>query len=116
MGDYEIDTPFRRTKPGKLRIKWARSATKHRISKERSRHVIEHAELRFRVEPPTSASTRQPRLLYVGDDAKGVALEVIAVELDNDTLLVIHAMPVRHRFANQYERVMRQRRGIRWRR
>lgn len=31
--------------------------------------------------------------LYVGPDERGVALEVIAVELDSGDLLVIHAMP-----------------------
>jgi len=31
--------------------------------------------------------------LYVGPDARGVTLEVIAVEVEGDVLLVIHAMP-----------------------
>jgi hypothetical protein len=30
---------------------------------------------------------------YVGPDDRGLELEVIAVELDGDDLLVIHAMP-----------------------
>jgi hypothetical protein len=31
--------------------------------------------------------------LYVGTDDRGVALEIIAVELEGDVLLVVHAMP-----------------------
>jgi hypothetical protein len=31
--------------------------------------------------------------LYVGPDDRGVTLEVIAVEVEDDVLLVIHAMP-----------------------
>jgi hypothetical protein len=34
---------------------------------------------------------------------QGVALEVMAVELADDSLLVIHAMPLRDRYRKQYE-------------
>lgn len=81
-----------------------RSATKHRISRERSRHVIEHCGLRFKQEPPTDAPLgASSRLIFLGDDTNGTALEVMAVELDNESLLVIHAMPLRDRYQKQYE-------------
>jgi hypothetical protein len=35
--------------------------------------------------------------LYIGPDDRGVTLEVIAVETDETTLLVVHAMPYRFR-------------------
>jgi hypothetical protein len=94
-----------------VEIRWARSATKHRVSKERSRHVIKHCGLRFEVEPQADArGGADTRLLYLGDDVDGVPLEVMAVELDNRDLLVIHAMPLRDRYSEQYEEAKRWRR------
>lgn len=94
-----------------MEIRWARSATKHRISKERSRHVIEHCGLWFEVEPPAVAPAGGDiRLLYLGDDADGAPLEVMAVELDDGSLLVIHAMPLRDRYTEQYEEAKKWRR------
>lgn len=85
-------------------LKWARSATKHRISRARSRHVIEHCVLRFREEPPAGApDCSDPRVVLLGEDAGGTALEVMAVELRDRSLLVIHAMVLRDRYLEQYE-------------
>jgi hypothetical protein len=62
--------------------------------------VIEHCGLRFRIlAPPGHADDR---LLYLGDDDNGVPLEVVAVELGPDELLVIHAMPLRTKYRRQY--------------
>jgi hypothetical protein len=92
-------------------LKWARAATKHRISRERSRHVIEHCGLRFDQEPPLdSPESTSPRLVFLGDDADGIALEVMAVELEDGSLLVIHAMALRDRYREQYEEAKRWRR------
>jgi hypothetical protein len=89
-----------------VKLKWARAATKHRISRERSRYVIEHCRLRFEQEPPGGAlAGASARLVFLGDDAKGTALEVMAVELEDGSLLVIHAMPLRDRYRKQYEEV-----------
>ena len=88
-----------------MNLQWARAATKHRISRERSRHVIEHRGLRFEQDPPGDAPvSASPRLVFLGDDGEGVALEVMAVELqDGESLLVIHSMPLRDRYREQYE-------------
>ncbi|MEZ5077593.1 MAG: hypothetical protein R2725_09135 [Solirubrobacterales bacterium] len=40
----------------------------------------------------------------------GVALEAMVVELEDDSLLVIHAMPLRGRCQEQYEEAGRWRR------
>ena len=48
----------------------ARSATKHRVTRERSLHVIEYAKVRFRI---PALDDGDDRLLYLGDDADGVA-------------------------------------------
>jgi len=85
-------------------LRWTRAATKHRISRERSRYVIEHCGLRFDQEPPAdSPENASPRLVFLGDDMDGAALEVMAVELEDGSLLVIHAMPLRDRYRGQYE-------------
>lgn len=63
--------------------------------------MIEHSGLRYRV--PPSGEAGDDRLLYLGDDGDGVALEVMAVELEADELYVIHAMPMRKRYEAQYE-------------
>ncbi len=87
-----------------MNIRWTRSATRHRIARHRSRHVIEHAGLRFEQPPPAEAPAgAEPRLVYLGDDEGGVPLEVMAVELEEGSLLVIHAMPLRDRYREQYE-------------
>jgi hypothetical protein len=94
-----------------VELKWARAATKHRISHERSRYVIEHCGLRFEQKPPTgSPDDASVRLVFLGDDEDGLALEVMAIELDDDSLLVIHAMPLRDRYRKQYEEAKKWRR------
>lgn len=94
-----------------MNLRWARAATKHRISRERSRYVIEHCRLRFEQEPPADAPEKASlRLVFLGDDEEGVALEVMAVELEDDALLVIHAMPLRDRYRKQYEEANKWRR------
>lgn len=73
--------------------------------------MIEHAGLRFEQPPPAGAPAgTELRLLYLGDDADGVALEVMAVELEDGSLLVIHAMRLRERYREQYEEATRWRR------
>jgi len=42
------------------------------------------------------------RLRFLGDDQDGTALEVMAVELLNDTLYVIHAMETQPRYNRRY--------------
>jgi hypothetical protein len=90
------------------RIRWVRSATKHRISRKRIRHVIEHAAVVLEEEPPVGHPTATDnRLVFLGDDASGIALEVIAVEPADGSLLVIHAMELRPRFKAGYREVRR---------
>jgi hypothetical protein len=87
-----------------VELRWARSATKHRVSRERSRHVIEHAKVCFRI---PALDDGDDRLLYLGDDADGVALEVMAVELESGELFVIHSMPMREGYRGQYREARR---------
>jgi hypothetical protein len=90
--------------PDESRITFARSATKHRISRERSLHVIEKCGLQFverRWKPADSGMDR--RVGFFGNDLEGVAIEVVAAELDEDEFMVIHAMNLRDRNRAYYE-------------
>jgi len=86
-------------------IRFARAATRHRISKESIRSVIANYRVTFEEPPPagSGAARRSPRLVYLGSDVAGHVLEVMAVQLANDTLLVIHAMPIRGKYRTRYE-------------
>ena len=88
-------------------IRWARSATKHRVSRARSAFVIEHCGLVFAM-PPTEQQ-RDERLLFLGDDEAGLPLEVMAIELAEGDLYVIHAMSLRRKYQPSYEEAMRWR-------
>lgn len=50
-----------------------------------------------------------PRLVCLGDDPDGQAIEVIAVEGSKDELIVIHAMALRKKYTDQYEEAKRWR-------
>lgn len=43
------------------------------------------------------------RIVYLGDDNHGRALEVMAVAGKHDELLVIHAMELRDKYRKRYE-------------
>lgn len=88
-----------------LSLRFARSATRHRIAKDQIRHVIASYRVRFEEPPPSeeAARPRATRIVYLGDDAHGRALEVMAVEGKQGDLLVIHAMALREKYLRRYE-------------
>lgn len=88
-----------------MQLHWTRAAAKHRISRPRIRYVIEHCGLIFEQPAPlgTPSGLDDPRLVFLGDDASGVPLEVIAIELDGGDLLVIHAMRLRAKYRTYYK-------------
>lgn len=85
-------------------IRFARSATKHRISRERSLYVIERCGFQV-VKHRRSESRHGPdkRVLFLGDDLEGVALEVLAAENVEEEFTVIHAMNLRKKYLGLYE-------------
>ena len=94
-----------------MRIKFARSARKHRVARFRILYVIEHSGMRLEQPPPPgSPAGRTVRLVYLGDDAAGLAIEVMAIDLVDGDMLVIHAMPLRERYREQYEELRKERR------
>lgn len=90
--------------PEEARITFARAATRHRISRERSLHVVECCGLQI-VEHHRNSMHPDvgQRVVFLGDGLEGVALEVVAVEEDEDEFVVIHSMNMRKRFRGFYE-------------
>ncbi|HEY3492752.1 MAG TPA: hypothetical protein VGK43_07350 [Solirubrobacterales bacterium] len=90
--------------PEEAEIKFARSATKHRISRERSLYVIDHCGLQLvnRYRSLVHSDVSQ-RVVFLGEDLEGVELEVVAVEEEEEEFVVIHAMNLRNRFRGLYE-------------
>jgi hypothetical protein len=59
---------------------------------------------RFEEPPPAgNEASRSTRIVYLGEDAHDQALEVMAVEGDDESELVIHAMPQREKYRKRYE-------------
>lgn len=84
------------------RIGWARSATGHRISRERSLHVVRHAGICKRDGRWPDETYDDPRFLFFGPDLEGMPLEVGGVAPDDGSLIIIHAMPLRERYQGWY--------------
>jgi hypothetical protein len=83
-------------------IRFAASASRHGISHERVRHVLSHCMCPLHGLDPADDDL----VGYLGPDSNGVPLEVFGIELDNDDVLVIHAMELRARYRDDYARVM----------
>jgi hypothetical protein len=79
-------------------IRFADSATKHGITRERAQHAIAGAVYEGSVGAPLDPRWKSERVLFAGWDQHGVPLEVIAIEEDDGALLVLHAMKLRRRY------------------
>lgn len=80
-----------------MKIRWAKSAAKHRISRSRSGHVVKTTDTIIRQPAAADSALADDRIVFLGPDPNGVLLEVIAVELEED-LLIIHAMKMRPQY------------------
>ncbi len=78
------------------------SASKHGISQERIKHVIENCACPLYSEDPDEEAL----VIFLGPDQRDVPLEVIGIELEGGDLLVIHAMKMRGKYKKAYEMVM----------
>ena len=72
--------------------------------------MIEHCGLIYIQPAPSGLGPKVDRLVYLGDDPGGRALEIMAVELAGGDLLVIHVMPLRDKYKRQYQEAMKWRR------
>ena len=80
-----------------MEVRWARSSTRHRISRKRSGHVVATAKTIIRQPAPDGSPLADERLVFLGLDEDGELLEVMAVETDVG-LLIIHAMKIRPKY------------------
>ena len=80
-----------------MSLRFAHSAYKHGISRERAAYVIDHCGL-----PYEGLEDDGDAVLFFGDDWNAVPLEIGAIELEDGTFLVIHAMPLRRKYQNLY--------------
>jgi len=91
--------------PDEPRTSFARSATRHRISRERSLYVIEQCGIQFVERRRSHGWHPEKHVLFLGDDLEGVALEVLAAENEEEEFTVIHAMNLRNKYFGLYEEV-----------
>ena len=92
------------------KIIWARSATKHRFTRERSLHVVRHAGICFREGKYSDDWYGDPRFVFLGPDAEACPLEVVAVAPEDGSLVIIHVMPLREKWQAWYWE------GLQWQR
>ena len=82
--------------PAAIELHWVPAATSLGISRERSEHVIRACGLRF--SNRTDHGAPEPYdwpVLFVGEDAEQVALEVAAIGVGEEAFLVFHASALR---------------------
>jgi hypothetical protein len=91
-----------------VRLSWTHASRRHGIARKDARYVIEHCGLVFTVPAPAGSLAADDRLVFLGDDQSGRALEVIGVEMESPVageqhLRVVHAMELREKYRGQYE-------------
>lgn len=94
-----------------MEIVWTAAAAKHGVSEEQARYAIEHCGLYDKqpAPPHAPAGLNATRRVYLGDDEEGTPLEVMAIPVAPERLLVIHAMPLREKYRSRYEAVKKWR-------
>ncbi len=85
-----------------MAIWFSSSASRHGVSHERSRFVVEHCTCPLYPSDPED----EDLVVFLGPDSHGVALEVVGLELADGDVLVIHAMKLRRKYRDDYARVM----------
>lgn len=82
-------------------IRFSRSASRHGIGRDKATHVVRNCPLPLYSPEPGE----EDLVIFLGLDANGMALEVMAIELE-DVFLVIHAMKLRAKYRNAFKQVM----------
>jgi hypothetical protein len=85
--------------PAAIELHWMPAATSRGISRERAEQVIRSCGLRFstRTEHDVPEPHNWP-VLFVGEDAERVTLEVVAITVGDEEFLVIHATEMRDEY------------------
>jgi hypothetical protein len=76
-----------------MRIRLTQSARKRRIGRVHFEAAMSNAHT---VETVPATELTDPQIVWIGEDDRGDELEVIAVVLPNE-LLIIHVMPTRYK-------------------
>lgn len=84
-----------------MEIQFARSATKHRISRQRSLYVVKRCEIWL--ELGAGHPSGDPRFLCLGADESGAPMEVVVVVPEPEVGVIIHAMALREKNRLLYE-------------
>lgn len=71
---------------------------------------VAHCGLVFDEPAPAGSSIPDDRSLYLGDDEHGMALEVVAIALDDERLLIVRAMKLRAAYREQFNEALSHRR------
>ena len=88
-------------------IRFAPSASKHEIARDDIRYVIRHCGLAFDAPPPPGSPYTEDRILILGDTPTGVAIEILAIELDSGDLYVFHARKMGKQYQQQHEEALK---------
>ncbi len=88
-------------------VRFTSAAHKHGISEERVTYVLRHPLGVFDEPASVDPKWETDRLLVLGDDPRGVPLEIVGIELDDGAFLVMHAMKLRSTYQSLYERAIR---------
>lgn len=88
-------------------IVFRRSASRHGVSQDRARFVVEHCPCPLFA--PDDHADGLARVIFLGPDSGGVPLEVVGIEPESGDLVVIHAMRLRRRYRHAYAEVMKWR-------
>ncbi|MDP9075187.1 MAG: hypothetical protein M3N98_13700 [Actinomycetota bacterium] len=89
-----------------ITLRFAKSANKHHVAHERAAYVVNHCQVVLPQPPPAGdPDDHDERLVFLGDDRNGIALEVVAIEGVTGELLVIHAQKLRNKNRAAYRRV-----------
>jgi hypothetical protein len=87
-----------------VRISWTHASRRHWVARSDARFVAEHCGAGL---APSGVQVSDDRLLHLGDDPSGTALEVVSVEMEVDTdeeyLRVMHVMELRSKYRDRYE-------------
>jgi hypothetical protein len=92
---------------GLVRIRFTQSARRHRVAAGRARHIIDSPLVTLTL--PSSEPGVDERLVFLGDDETGRALEVVAIVLP-EYLLVIHVQDLQAKFKPYYEQAREEER------
>ena len=83
-----------------MEIRFTQAARKHRVGRGRARHVIANPLVVLTM--AARSEDRDERIVYLGDDQTGRALEVVAVTTATG-LLVIHVQDLQTKFRRYYD-------------